>query len=278
MGKLFYTNIVSCVTVNGNLSDWFYIQRGCRQGDPLSPYLFILCAEILSMLLKQNNDINGINIDNIEFLVSQYADDTSLLLDGSERSLRNTMLVLKFYAKISGLHINIDKTKAVWIGACKDRRDSLCPDLGITWEFETFTLLGVIFSRDLCNMTELNYVPKMNSIQNLLSQWSKRLLSPIGKNVVIKTLALSKINHLILSLPNPDQITISHLQTMFFKYLWGGGPDKVKRVVVTEGYENGGLRVLDVNNFFHSLKITWLRRYLSRTQNIFCLLKKSVHV
>lgn len=75
---------------------------------------------------KNNNDINGIKIDYIESLVSQYADDTSLLSDSSARCLRNTMLVLKFYANISGLNIDIDKTKAIWIGAYKDRRDTLC--------------------------------------------------------------------------------------------------------------------------------------------------------
>ena len=54
----------------------FNIQRGCRQGDPIAPYLFIICAEILAILIKQNHDIGGIIINGNEQKISQYADDT----------------------------------------------------------------------------------------------------------------------------------------------------------------------------------------------------------
>jgi len=152
---MFYTNIVSCVIVNGNLSDWFYIHRG---------YRFILCAEILSILIKYNDNIKGIIVDADEFLLSQYADDTSLLLDGSENSLRSTMSVSQFYANISGLKINIEKTKAVWVDSSKEKRDGICQNLGITWESETFTLLGVTFSKYLTDMVDINYQLKLNDI------------------------------------------------------------------------------------------------------------------
>ncbi len=99
----FYNNIKSRVIVNGHLSSWLDIERGCRQGDPLSPYIFVICAEILALLIKINPNIKGINVNGKEFVLSQYADDTSLLLDGSTRSLEHALKVLKFYARISGL-------------------------------------------------------------------------------------------------------------------------------------------------------------------------------
>lgn len=89
--KLFYRNIESCVIVNGHMSEWFSLQRGCRQGDALSPYLFILCAEILSILIRNNQSIKGIIVHGNAYKISQYADDTSLFLDGTSKSLKNTM-------------------------------------------------------------------------------------------------------------------------------------------------------------------------------------------
>ena len=62
----FYKDIKSFVTVNGQLSQWFAIQRGCRQGNPISPYLFILCAEILAIMIRQNKHIKGIFIGETE--------------------------------------------------------------------------------------------------------------------------------------------------------------------------------------------------------------------
>ena len=64
-------------------NNWFNVCRGVRQGDPLSPYLFIVCAEILSILIRQNKNISGIMFNDIAYLVSQYADDTTVLFDGT---------------------------------------------------------------------------------------------------------------------------------------------------------------------------------------------------
>ena len=82
----FYTNINSCVHVNGQYSQWFDMKRGKRQGDPLSPYLFLICAELLASVIRQNESIHGINILDEEILLSQFADDTTFFLDGTRES------------------------------------------------------------------------------------------------------------------------------------------------------------------------------------------------
>ena len=272
--KLFYTNIESCVIINGHMSQWFQIHRGCRQGDALSPYLFILCAEILAILIRKNENIKGIKINVCEYILSQYADDTSLFLDGSKESLQNTIHALKFYGRISGLNINAEKTKVIWIGSRKNSNQILCPELNLSWDNRPFTVLGVKFSTNLRDIIDLNYESKIEEIKSLLACWSKRVITPIGKLVVIKTLALSKLNHLILSIPNPPQEKINKIQNLFFKYLWGNSVEKVKRKIVTQEYKYGGLKMVDLNIFMHSLKLSWLRR-LSKMSNKFSYLVES---
>ena len=117
--NIFYKNPVSYVMLNGTMSRPFGPQRGCRQGDPLSPYIFILCSEILTLLVKENRRIKGIHIGDTEFLISQYADDTVFVLDGSPSSFTATMFLLEQYAEMSGLHVNYLKTNVIWIGSRK---------------------------------------------------------------------------------------------------------------------------------------------------------------
>lgn len=111
--SVFYNDITSTVIQSGFLSDFFQVKRGCRQGYPLSPYIFLLCAEILSLLLKQDNNVKGIKIGDTEYILTQFADDTTLLLDGSDQSFEATMKTLSIFANISGLKINKSKTRAV---------------------------------------------------------------------------------------------------------------------------------------------------------------------
>ena len=81
--KAFYCNIESCTLNNGWASDFFKLDRGVTQGCPLSPYLFILPVERLADAIRQNKEICGINVNGKEIKLSQYADDTTLILDGS---------------------------------------------------------------------------------------------------------------------------------------------------------------------------------------------------
>lgn len=76
----------------------FALQGGVRHGDPLSPYLFIMVIEPLSGRIKYDPDIDGIKVNDSEFLIWQYADDSSLTLDDSEKSLIQALCLLdKFY-------------------------------------------------------------------------------------------------------------------------------------------------------------------------------------
>ena len=70
--KLFYNDAKCCISNNGNLSDFFNVQRGVRQGCPLSPYLFIICIELLSNTVMKHKDIKGIRIAGTEFKTSLF--------------------------------------------------------------------------------------------------------------------------------------------------------------------------------------------------------------
>ena len=100
------TAIKGTVIQCGKLSKFFDIKRGCRQGDPISPYLFILCAEILKTMICKNSDIKGININGYEVKISQFADDTTIFLDGSQLSLQSALNGLEIYGTVSGLAMN----------------------------------------------------------------------------------------------------------------------------------------------------------------------------
>ena len=142
------------------------LQRGCRQGDPVSPYIFILCAEYLSQSIRNNKDIEVLTICGKEQALTQCADDTSLFLQPSKKVLCKTLQTLSNIAELSGLEINLTKTKAVWIGSERFRDDGICHDLKLDWVHD-FTALGIKYDvRDLENITYLNCVEKLTEMEN----------------------------------------------------------------------------------------------------------------
>ena len=100
------------VLQSGYLSEGYRVGRGC-QGDPVSPYLFIF---ILALLILINLEIVGFKFNSCMYKLTQFADDTTLILDGSVSSLQAALNILEAFCNFSGLRMNREKTKVIWIG------------------------------------------------------------------------------------------------------------------------------------------------------------------
>ena len=137
-----YHHIRSCVINNGTVSDYCNLERGVRQGDPLSPYPFILAVETLASTLaisiRSNVLIKGITIGNEETKLLQYADDTTAVLS----ALFDSLDVFEY---LSGLKVHDSKTEGLWIGSLK--YNDIKP-FGIKWPDEPIKALGAFFTYD----------------------------------------------------------------------------------------------------------------------------------
>ena len=130
----------------------------------MSPYLFILSAEILADAIRKKQRIKGIEINGIDFKLSQYADDTTLILDGSEESFLESVILIETFGNISGLRLNIKKTEALWIGSKKDCDLKLLPEKDFKWPKQKVKALGVWLSTDSNIIISLNYNEKLKKL------------------------------------------------------------------------------------------------------------------
>ena len=73
--KIIFNGGKSCISNNGNISETFDIKRSTRQGDPISPLIFILCLEILFITIRSDENIEGFRVENNELKLTSYADD-----------------------------------------------------------------------------------------------------------------------------------------------------------------------------------------------------------
>ena len=156
-------------------SDYFRVQRGVRQGDPLSSYLFIIAVEVLSVAIRTNSNIQGIKIGDNEIKFLQYADDTKGVLK-DQNSLSTLLDVLKSYEKASGLRINISKSECMWIGVNRGCKQE---SFGLRWPDPPIKCLGVYFTYDVAEFVNLNFKRRLKKMQKSANWWKARGLTVI---------------------------------------------------------------------------------------------------
>ena len=139
----FYAGANMRIILNGWLTRPIPLQRGVRQGDSLSPLLYVLCVEVLACLIRNSKSVRGFLLPGAKgkhFKVRQYADDTTSFVK-DYNSLASLFSLISIYEKGSGAKLNRSKTEAMWLGAWRDRTDE---PLGLTW-VRKMKILGVFF-------------------------------------------------------------------------------------------------------------------------------------
>ena len=151
---------------NGTTTPYFKLERGARQGDPISAYLFIIALEVLFILIKKDSKIKPLEILNETFLYSAYADDATFFLNDLE-SVEALINVLKDFYKYSDLNPNYDKCEISGIGASKGM-------LGVRWGMTTVDLttncvkiLGIHFSYNKNLMNEKEFLVTVENIEKI---------------------------------------------------------------------------------------------------------------
>ena len=187
---LFYSGVQSAVKVNGYLTHFFGLSRGVRQGCPLSPLLYVLYAEVLACSFRANPRIRGLLLPGASSplsVVSQYADDTSLVVSTTD-AIKAVFDTYAVFASGSGSRLNQVKSKGLWLGSWYDRVDA---PVRLDWTSGTLKVLGVFIGSG--NVDELNWRPRIVAVKNVLNSWRQRGLSFRGKALIVNALALARI-------------------------------------------------------------------------------------
>ena len=225
-----------CVINGGKTSKYFKLERGTRQRDPISAYLFILVLEFFIMI-KTNKLIKGLSLFDYDFLYTAYADDTTFFLT-NEKSVMEVMKSFGNFSFFSGLKVNRSKCEIAGIGTKKGVKVALCGMKSINLKYDFIKILGVCYSYNKEIENDKNFMNHIKKIQNILKIWRMRDLTLEGKVTIFKSLAISKIVHLAL-VANIPVSTIDLLIKIQKEFLWGKKKPKIKHETLCNDCENG---------------------------------------
>ncbi len=252
----------SCVQNGGYLSDYFKMERGVRQGCPISPLLFILTLELLARNIRKSDNIRGLQFGDRMIKIKLYADDATLFLRDMI-DFREVLSRIKSFTFFSGLCLNKQKSAAMMIGdtTFKDKIKN-----GIKF-FNKLKILGITFSNEYCaNEIPENYENKIEQLERLCCLWGKRYLTIIGRITILKSFGISLFIYIMQSI-GIGEAYLKRINTILYRFIWNPRAqkgkkvtEKIKREIINKSYELGGMNMLDIAKLQDSFLLKWADR------------------
>ena len=166
--KTLLANNKNCVMNNGSSTGFFKIQRGTKQGDPLSPYLFISVLEILFIQIRNDKAILGFKIGDIEIRLTAFADDSTFFVR-DKQSINRILNIMKIFGTFSSLNASTEKCEVCWIGQSRFRKDRPLNCKLTSLITSSIKILGVHFSYNKEIADDKHFSDLLNYMRSVLN-------------------------------------------------------------------------------------------------------------
>ncbi|KAG7547838.1 Reverse transcriptase domain [Arabidopsis suecica] len=253
------------ISINGSSGGFFKSTRGLRQGDPLSPYLFVLAMEVFSNLLRSRFDAGYIhyhpNTSELSISHLMFADDVMVFFDGGSSSLHGISETLDDFASWSGLQVNKAKT-LLYLAGTEETEALTIARYGFPTGSLPVRYLGLPL---MCRKLKISeYEPLMEKLSKRFRSWSVKCLSFAGRVQLIASVITGIVNFWLSTFMLPKGC-VKKIESLCSRFLWAGCIDgstgaKIAWSGVCLPKQEGGvgLRRFSVWNKTLCLRFIWL--------------------
>ncbi|RVX10222.1 LINE-1 reverse transcriptase-like [Vitis vinifera] len=258
------------ILVNGVPAGFFPSSKGLRQGDPLSPYLFVMGMEVLSALIRRavgGGFVSGCSLKGRGGLVMEvshllFADDTIIFCEAKKEYLTSLCWILAWFEAASGLRINLAKSELIPIGEVEDIEE-MAVELGCKVGALPSVYLGLPLGAHHKAISMWDGVEER--MRRRLALWKRQYISKGGRITLIKS-TLASIPIYQLSLFRMPKSVAKRLEKLQRDFLWGGGRMErkvhlIKWEVVCTHKVNGGLGIRKIDLLNKALLSKWIWRF-----------------
>lgn len=248
------------ISVNGNLEGFFKGRRGLRQGDPMSPYLFVLCLEYLSRLIKRDTSDSDFNFHprcgQLKITHLAFADDVMLLSRGDAPSVKILMDCLKEFGACSGLHLNVLKSNIYTAGMSEDLKLFIQNFSHLQEGTLPFKYLGIPLAAS--KLKVLHFSAFQERISDYIRGWDRAPLSHAGRIELIRSVIQGVQCFWLGIFPLPSSVR-NIIVSLCRNFLWGSSsaPIAWKQICLPKMEGGLGLRDLDAWNSALLSRILW---------------------